>query len=192
MDDYKLFFGIVEDIYDPEKNGRVRVRIHSIHSPYNDVLSTDNLPWCKVFSPASMSAGISGIGHSNVSLLQGSLVAGCFLDGDFEQFFVLWSIDGHPKEHTGESKGNVMFKDPDGIFPLEYNVPDFNCLTDKTRDIKESPIYERDKNQNIIQKIATGKKNEVWKEPTSRHDSEYPWNKVYQTVSNHLIEYEID
>lgn len=160
---YKLFYGIVENIYDPSKLGHVQVRIHNIHSPYSDELDTSELPWCKVLSPASHSSNISGIGSYGVSLLQGSMVAGFFVDGtDAGEFIVLWAIDGTPEKHKGNSKGNTMFRDPSGKFPLEYGEPDMNKLV---REITEDTLIElRDSHENLIDFVYTCYKGECYDE----------------------------
>ena len=42
------YYGIVEDRQDPLKIGRVRVRVHGVHTSSKLNLSTPDLPWAQV------------------------------------------------------------------------------------------------------------------------------------------------
>ena len=55
------FTGVVEDINDPEKLGRVRMRAFGYHTENLSDIQTITLPWATVMGPTS-SANISGIG----------------------------------------------------------------------------------------------------------------------------------
>ena len=76
----KHFFGIVEDRHDPLKIGRVRVRIHGIHTDNKLKIATPDLPWAQVILPTT-SAGLSGMGMQH-GLVEGSTVFGYFRDGE--------------------------------------------------------------------------------------------------------------
>ena len=77
------FYGIVEDRQDPLMIGRVRVRIHGIHTDNKQHIASPDLPWCQVILPTT-SAGLSGIGTQH-GLIEGSTVFGYFRDGDLKQ-----------------------------------------------------------------------------------------------------------
>ena len=67
------YYGIVEDRQDPLKIGRVRVRVHGVHSDLIRILiSTPDLPWAQVMLPTT-SAGLSGFGTQH-GLVEGSTV----------------------------------------------------------------------------------------------------------------------
>ena len=101
----KFGIGIVEDIRDPLKAGRVRVRIFGIHSPFTDELPTTDLPWSQVIMPVT-SASLSGEGDTP-QLLVGSQVFGIFLDGDsYQQFLVLGSMIGFEGRTTIQTSTN--------------------------------------------------------------------------------------
>ena len=86
--------GIVEDIDDPLKSGRVRVRVFGVHTEDQSLLPFDKLPWSQILMPVT-SASLSGIGESPTGLQKGSMVFGVFLDGDKkQQFMVLGSVPG--------------------------------------------------------------------------------------------------
>ena len=72
ISEFKHFVGVVEDRFDPEKLGRLRVRVLGIHTADKNKIATADLPWASVVLPTT-SAGISGLGQSP-SLLK---VRGC-------------------------------------------------------------------------------------------------------------------
>lgn len=72
--------GVVEDIYDPLRLGRVRVRVLGWHTDDKAAIPTDSLPWAAVLMPAN-NPFVSGKGWSPNGLLQGCWVVGFFRDG---------------------------------------------------------------------------------------------------------------
>lgn len=92
----RWFVGIVEQVGgDIPQLGRVRVRIHGIHGPANELPLAD-LPYASVLLPTT-EGGVSGIGRST-GLVQGATVFGIFMDGTNSQLpLVLGSI---PKIET--------------------------------------------------------------------------------------------
>lgn len=82
-DNVRWFFGVVEDIYDPMKLGRVRVRIHGIHTQNQNDIQTTDLPWAQTIVPTT-EGGVSGIGLSP-GLQNGARVFGIFMDGQASQ-----------------------------------------------------------------------------------------------------------
>ena len=70
--------GVVEDIGDPLRLGRCRVRIFGYHTDNLLDLPTADLPWAYPMQPIT-SATISGIGQSPTGLLVGSHVFGFFI-----------------------------------------------------------------------------------------------------------------
>lgn len=106
------FMGVVEDIDDPLKINRVRVRCIGFHSDNKAEIATEDLPWAPMLnSPASMSAPM---------LNQGDWVVGFFVDGETaQQPIVMGSITGIPTQPADPNKG---FNDPDGEFPRGINL----------------------------------------------------------------------
>ena len=78
--EFVWFTGQIEDINDPKKINRVKVRCFGF---YDDSVSVDNLPWATVIMPTT-SASYKGIG-SNHELVVGSWVVGFFRDGPSAQ-----------------------------------------------------------------------------------------------------------
>ena len=77
------FTGVVEDITDPEKMNRVKVRCHGYHDLDILQLPKDNLPWATVMMPSTSQSSM-GYGRTH-ELEVGSWVVGFFRDGQSSQ-----------------------------------------------------------------------------------------------------------
>lgn len=101
--------GVVEDVDDPLKLGRCRVRCLGWHTDDKSLIKTEDLPWAHPLQPIT-SAAISGIGFSPTGLVPGSWVVGFFRDGENAQEPVMMgSIGGIPEEAPD---GETGFNDP--------------------------------------------------------------------------------
>ena len=99
--------GIVEDINDPLRAGRVRVRVYGLHDVSDAELPYIDLPWSQVMLPVT-EAGISGVGTSPTGLVVGSMVYGVFLDGDDKQnFMVLGTVAGTSRQTRVQNQVHV-------------------------------------------------------------------------------------
>lgn len=86
--------GVIEDVNDPEKSGRVKVRIFGYHSNDKNDVPTSSLPWSTVALPTT-SASHNGIGNSPHALEKDSHVIGFFSDGANAQLpIVMFSFHG--------------------------------------------------------------------------------------------------
>ncbi|CAB5221877.1 Protein Gp5, N-terminal OB-fold domain containing protein [uncultured Caudovirales phage] len=91
-DGFNWWIGVVEDRMDPEKMGRLKVRIFGYHTDSKVILPTKDLPWATPIQPIT-SAAISGIGSSPIGPVEGTWVIGFFLDGeDMQQPAVFGTI----------------------------------------------------------------------------------------------------
>lgn len=79
------WIGVVEDIQDPLRLGRARVRIYGIHHEDTDVLPTINLPWAYALAPLDNPTAPK-------SPLPGNWVLGFFLDGSIAQQPVMLGV----------------------------------------------------------------------------------------------------
>lgn len=91
----QLYVGVVEDIHDPLKLGRCRVRVVELHTANKVELPTEDLPWATPIQSIT-SAANSGIGQSPTGLLQGSTVIVVFTDQDQQNPLIIGSIAGIP------------------------------------------------------------------------------------------------
>lgn len=91
-DEVRFFIGEVIDHSPPfGLEGRVKVRIHGIHSPSTLDIRQSELPWAQVLIPGT-EAGVSGLGRYT-GLHSGALCFGIFMDGKDSQIpLILGSI----------------------------------------------------------------------------------------------------
>lgn len=94
---FRWFIGTVVDRKsDPQKLGRVKVRIYAVH---DDPATTpdDQLPWATIINPPQ-SASSNQIGITPLGILEGSTVVGFFADGAEGQLpMILGTIAGIPE-----------------------------------------------------------------------------------------------
>lgn len=91
-----IITGVVEDIQDPLKIGRVRVRIFGRHTDNRADIPTESLPWALCEFPVN-SASVSGIGVSPTGLVRGSWVTLDFLDQEEQYPIVKGVLPGIPR-----------------------------------------------------------------------------------------------
>ena len=90
------FVGVVEDRFDPEHAGRLRVRCLGHHNPDKNAIATSDLPWSSVIYS---DGGISGLGSSPGLFVEGTWVWGYFRDGlEKQEPVVLGALPGVPSE----------------------------------------------------------------------------------------------
>ena len=234
----KHFFGIVEDRHDPLKIGRVRVRIHGIHTDNKLKIATPDLPWAQVILPTT-SAGLSGMGMQH-GLVEGSTVFGYFRDGESCQDPVVLGVStgvpqsGYRVDALGNQQTRTVdkgFNDPRRLTLADYDgTPDVanpeqdsrrphgltSAIDSQPKSPKEItinydatgstiteveatedmlPWYPLYTEESDVSSIARGdsvldKKIEIEGHtfPDSVAEPVYPYNKVYQSESGHVIE----
>ena len=206
---FNWFQGVVEDRTDPEKLGRVRVRILGYHTSDKSILSTADLPLAQVLQPIQ-SAAISGIGHSATGIVEGSHVVGFFADGEDQQVpVIMGTLGGFAFTPPNKDKG---FNDPNGIYPrndLESGlntVPESDIsrlAREESAEKHKSLKFKRGaKVENVpvafapellIGKILGARYTESsWNEPepqgSKTSKNKYPYNHVHETESGHVFE----
>lgn len=112
------FVGVVEDIYDPKRNGRVKVRVERLHGRKTDEnhIATEDLPWCNTFirgndfDPTNIgkivtvryedvdyyNGIVTGVLHYDVNLQK---KLDTLDDKHYESFFALYFSDKHQYYH---------------------------------------------------------------------------------------------
>ena len=233
----KHFFGIVEDRNDPLKIGRVRVRVHGIHTDNKLELSTPDLPWAQVLLPTT-TAGLSGIGVQH-GLVEGTTVFGYFRDEAMQDPIIFGVAVGIPQTgYKVDAFGNELLRSVDKGFndPRRLTVADYEGTPDAPNPEQDSrrphgltsaidtqpkspkeitinydatgstitegeitedmlPYYPLYTGESDVSSIARGdstidKKIEIEGHtfPDSVAEPVYPYNKVYQSESGHVIE----
>lgn len=182
MGSFVWWQGVVEDINDPSRLGRVRVRAIGYHTDDKSLIPTDALPWASVSQDVT-NAGVSGVGLSPVGIKQGSHCWGFFRDGNNAQDPVVCGvISGVPGQLP---RTNVGFNDPDGEYPRadRLNESDVNRLA--RGDINDTIIQK--KNDSVKTGVAQAGGG-TWDEPNTAYNSEYPLNTVHESASGHVHE----
>lgn len=189
-----IYRGIVENNNDPMMLGRLKIRIHGVHTQNKtkqdiDGIPTDEIPWAEPATSIT-EGGVSGFGVWSVPL-QGSHVFVFFESGNILRPRYFASVPGLPKTSPNPKEG---FNDPDGKYPIDstsYHSPnglgesDFHRLA---RGVSAGTIVDY-KNNNVhtdIKKAQTG----TWDEPNSAFDATYPHNIVFSTHSGITVEYD--
>ena len=163
-------FGRVEDILDPLKRGRVKVRVYGFHDNRNNgahKIETKDLSWSAVIMPGNTPAK-NGIG-SSVNLLVGSLVAGEFLDDGMQEFIVMGTL---PTKTDGVEDNNVRVRaevnpnadEPKGTYEPEVSTyapkyPYNNVMETESGHVKE--YDDTPGNERITERHKSGTQYEV-------------------------------
>ena len=101
-DNFVWWTGVVEDVNDPEKLGRVRIRIIGYHEEF---VQTEELPWASPIMPMN-SASAGGIGISPTGVIEGSWCLGFFRDGEYAQDPIIWgTVPGKQASPDGNRSG---------------------------------------------------------------------------------------
>ena len=210
ISEFKHFVGVVEDRFDPEKLGRLRVRVLGVHTSNKNKIATADLPWASVLLPTT-SAGISGLGQSPSFIVEGAWVWGYFRDGELmQEMVIVGTLPGKPAE-LGNTDGG--FYDPnfrldaDGqptnisVYPKEMGEPDTNRLAVNNPDLQHSSLSQRIIDSINNKNIPTADFDEVgsniaasdtdnWSQPSITYNAVYPYNHVFESESGHIKEYD--
>lgn len=169
----KLYRGVVEDIYSPKKDGRVRVRIYGLHTDDKTLLPTKALPWAEVVQSLSFGFG-SGIGISSVPR-EGTWVFVYLDHGNPNNPVVIGAMTGKLEKMPDRTKGFTAESEEE--LPLKGRVG-------------EEDINRLCRVENLGQTIDAKINGALFgTEPKSTNaNSTYPMNNVIETISGHVIE----
>jgi hypothetical protein len=182
VDGFYWFMGVVECTSDPEKLGRVKVRVLGDHTQNKNDIPTSALPWAMPMMPVT-TASMNGIGHAPIGLVQGSWVMGFYRDGqDKQQPIIMGSIGGIPIDSSSPATG---FNDPIGCFPQESKLsePDTNRHARGTvgKHVDE-PVPVTIRKASVLKGVTTAATQ--WSEPESPYAPVYPYNYVWEGFYN--------
>lgn len=157
------FMGVVEDVNDPKKLNRVRVRVFGLHSESRSDVAVDALPWAGFIN--------SGSQMSAPMVLNGDWVIGFFLDGESaQQPIIFGSITGITPTAPDKTLG---FFDPNGVYPKKGGVGSNSPCARGETDGTSVPIK---------------KSSLAPDEPVTPYAPVYPANHVMHTDAGHIIE----
>jgi hypothetical protein len=183
-----FFYGIVEDRNDPLKIGRVRVRVHGLHTDDKSLIATPDLPWSQVLIPTT-SAGLSGFGHGH-GLIEGTSVFGMFRDDNRQDFLVLGVALGINQKGYKETITNELltrsvdkgFNDPRRQTQTDYDttVDGLNSGTDKKRPNELTLALDTSPQLPESLEIKYDGKGSSITEPSSKELPYYPLRDYYE------------
>jgi hypothetical protein len=194
-----FWYGVVEDIDDPEMLGRVRVRVFGIHSESKQDIPTSDLPWAYVIQHIR-SASLSGIGESPTGMLRGTSVVGFFRDGpNMQEPIIMGSIGGVPQTRADTEMGH---NDPSGQYPISkegdhsgYGAslvlePDTNRLARNDKIDKTIVKKKKDGVDKDVQKANGLMGGGNWTEKETQYNATYPKNHVRYSETGHVEEWD--
>jgi phage gp45-like len=184
---YGFYRGVVEDNNDPEKRGRLKIRIFGIHSASKVIaddggIATEDLIWSEPALPITEGSQ-SGFGVFSVPL-KGSHVFLFFEGGNPLSPRYFASSPGVPTQAPSPKEG---FNDPDGVYPTKHRLeePDYHRLM---RGETSKTVVE-DKTAKLKKDVPVAG-GETWNEPNPMNATEYPHNIVFATHGG--IQVEVD
>jgi hypothetical protein len=187
-DKFNSFYrAVVEENEDPEKRGRVRVRIWGLHTEYKTKSETEGipvaeLPWAEPALPI-FEGGISGFGMFGVPV-QGSHVMIFFENGNYFQPRYFASMPTMNPDQMPDKR--LGFCDPDGTYPFKPRLsePDWHRLG---RGVSINTLVTT-KLLNRILAVQAAKGGLPFTEPPSPYNAQYPHNWVFTTHGGLTLE----
>jgi hypothetical protein len=197
--------GVVENRHDPKQVGRCQVRIVGSHSENKSLVPTENLPWAQSIIPVSSSASLT--------VKEGDYVMGFYLDGVESQVPIMMGVlpgipinlpspqegfsdprtDGQlsssprkPVSLSLQSGGVNITEGTANRYPTNLGEPTFSRLT-RNQNIGQTPIQS--KKDTIVKGVPTSAPG-TWTEPPSPYGTIYPYNRVMETESGHILEFD--
>ena len=155
-----FYRGVVEDINDPEKAGRVRIRILGIHSDNKTYVKTQDLPWA---IPAT-SIGVDGGGLRNIGNFKvpdiGSQVF-LFFEAEDHNFPVYFAAAPAIEDVEDYQQKNGKLNEEEN----EYEYDDSSRYDDKSNFSEDVDQYETKKDDQIehpVQDWAAGTRKNIF------------------------------
>lgn len=198
---FAWFTGVVEDRSDPEEMNRCRVRCFGFHTEDKGILPTTDLPWATVMMPTTAS-GTSGVGDSPHGLMEGSWVVGFFRDGPSAQDPIIMGSIASKSSERDISLGFTSTSFPRGEY---IDQSDVNKSARKSTYKSGSSFQTREQGSTVdpiktavppkVTTVAPDQADSYYEEqtwnqlaPLNGHEPSYPYNKVNETESGHVLE----
>ena len=128
-DSFVPFVGTVEDVDDPKRSNRVKIRAVGFHTEDKNELPTEDLPWAKVCMPTTH-AQQSGIGGKH-GMLPGCWIIGFFMDGESANDpyvlttfnFTAKAVDKNNRKPVDTSDGKIPKSEPGYVKSIDPLFP---------------------------------------------------------------------
>lgn len=200
-DNFVWWLGVVELRNDPLNLGRCKVRIFGTHNPDKTLMPTESLPWSQPMMPVNGSL-------TTGTPQEGDFVFGFFFDGMSSQApCIMGVLPGIPQEFVNTEEGftdarteDDLAKSPkrptiDGsswsegqakVNPVLVGEPTTSRVS-RNENVNETLIGYRNSTLDTGVVIAGGGS---WSEPASQYAPIAPHNRVLDTESGHLMEFD--
>jgi hypothetical protein len=209
LDGFFWWVGVVENRKDPLGLGRCQIRIFGTHSGSLSDIPSQDLPWAQP---------IHAVNNQSFSTpKEGDFVLGFFIDGHSAQNpVILGIVPGIPQEKTNTERGfgdqrneedlvnsprkpaELQFEnDGSGVNITEaekaqrYPTDDqldhpTNSSLARNENVKKTLIQDRRENLAEVPLFD----GSTWTEPSPAYAAVYPFNKVLETESGHIMEFD--
>ena len=198
---FTWFMGVVEDRFDPEEMNRCRVRCFGFHTDDKALLKTEDLPWATVMMPTTAS-GTSGVGETPHGLMEGSWVIGFFRDGPSAQDPIIMGSVASKSSSRDKTLGFTAPNFPRGEYIDQSDVNKSGRKSTYeggasalTREQSTAPDPVKTAVPPKVTTVAPDQSDSYYAEKTwdelkalNAHIPEYPFNKVDESESGHIIE----
>lgn len=179
--------GVIEDRMDPLKLGRCKVRIFGHQTENKEDLATEDLHWAHPMYPLNDA--------NPYSPKEGDTVIGVFLDGEEAQFPLMMGV--LPKIPVQEENSSFGFNDPRTATQLR-SAPVKPSVFGETagrypRVIDEPTTPRAARGESLNKSQFKQKQDKVIRgspEAVRSPGTVYPYNKVYESESGHLFEFD--
>lgn len=202
---FHWWVGVVESRQDPKKVGRCQVRIAGSHTEVKSIIPTDDLPWAQPLIPLNDNASLQ--------IKEGDYVIGFYLDGLDSQVPIIMGIlpgipvalsaptEGFADPRTGaelssaprlvkslssQDGGVVITENEPSRYPYRLNESTLSRLA-RNEKISETPIQFK---QDSVASSVLAAAGASWSEPKTPYASVYPYNRVMETESGHILEFD--
>ena len=187
---------IVEDRQDPLRLGRCRVRCVGWHPNDKMRVPTSQLPWAQLMLPTN--------NPHPYPPKEGDMVFGFFLDGEGGQDPVILGV--FPNIPLKEPNPQEAFNDPRtqeelDIAPIKptgvESVPVNPVANNYPRNLDEPTTSRLARNETVdVESAVSFKKARITEnntssvEPVPLYNATYPYNRVYESESGHVMEFD--
>lgn len=182
-----FFVGVVENNVDPRLEGRVQVRAFNIHGTIDEI-PTEFLPWAICL--------VGTFDNQMVVPPINSWVFGFFIDGRAaQQPMLIGLVPTQMTEFNNPGAQGWGVIPPDGVLSTQGSRPEDigqPTMPRSARGEDLSSTYLISMEANRVTDVPTpeGLQNVSWSEPSPAYDAKYPFNRVLETSSGHVVEYD--
>ncbi len=178
-----MYRGVVENNSDPDKRGRVQVRVWGVHSEDLNHLPSSSLPWAEAATDL-LQGGVAGKGRFVLPLI-GSQVWVFFENGDHMAPVYFASCTNYPTDQNYGMDPIQGFHA--GSEPSVVNEADWNRLARDNSDVPA--INDRSAGRTTGVTIAGGGS---WDEPVTEEYTDYPNRNVIISLKSGFMTYAED